>query len=253
MFISIILVQRRNFLKGLALAGQHPVILQFVSIDVDPIAHEAKRRLRLQSAGKHVALEMGAVTSIHFVGESVKLFEPASLLKESNSTPLNAGLIIFSHRPRNSIVERVRSQFLTTSFGSSALRTRAMSVNQLIQVCRDGGLWLPDRRQPVRRTAFPKFPPNACRGERCGVWGRTAPIKPVRFPPHQTLKSRKKSSPSPGSRSSYQAYSSDSAHELRRQSSQNAWGGFDCRINPKWESTVRSHPRPNLHTPAETP
>ena len=26
----------------------------------------------------------------------------------------------------------------------------------------------------------PKFPPNACRGERCGVWGRTAPIKPVR-------------------------------------------------------------------------
>ena len=26
-----------------------------------------------------------------------------------------------------------------------------------------------------------KFPPNACRGERCGVWGRTAPIKPVCF------------------------------------------------------------------------
>jgi hypothetical protein len=25
----------------------------------------------------------------------------------------------------------------------------------------------------------PKFPPNACRGERCGVWGRTAPIIPV--------------------------------------------------------------------------
>ena len=26
-----------------------------------------------------------------------------------------------------------------------------------------------------------RFPPNACRGERCGVWGRTAPIKPVRI------------------------------------------------------------------------
>ena len=25
------------------------------------------------------------------------------------------------------------------------------------------------------------FPPNACRGERCGAWGRTAPSKLVRF------------------------------------------------------------------------
>ena len=31
-----------------------------------------------------------------------------------------------------------------------------------------------------RRQASLLFPPNACRGERCGVWGRTAPIKPVR-------------------------------------------------------------------------
>jgi hypothetical protein len=23
-----------------------------------------------------------------------------------------------------------------------------------------------------------EFPPNACRGERCGVWGRIAPIRP---------------------------------------------------------------------------
>ena len=28
-----------------------------------------------------------------------------------------------------------------------------------------------------------KFPPNACRGERRGVWGRVAPIKPVRLGP----------------------------------------------------------------------
>jgi hypothetical protein len=33
----------------------------------------------------------------------------------------------------------------------------------------------------VRREApFLEFPPNACRGERCGDWGRTAPIKLVR-------------------------------------------------------------------------
>jgi hypothetical protein len=28
-----------------------------------------------------------------------------------------------------------------------------------------------------------EFPPNACRGERRGVWGRAAPIKPVRPAP----------------------------------------------------------------------
>jgi len=33
----------------------------------------------------------------------------------------------------------------------------------------------------VRRTAPSRSPPNACRGERCGAWGRTAPIKSVRF------------------------------------------------------------------------
>ncbi|MGB7791389.1 MAG: hypothetical protein WBL39_09260, partial [Terrimicrobiaceae bacterium] len=38
---------------------------------------------------------------------------------------------------------------------------------------------------PAARSApLQKFPPNACRGERCGVWGRTAPIKPVRSYPH---------------------------------------------------------------------
>jgi hypothetical protein len=35
------------------------------------------------------------------------------------------------------------------------------------------------------RSASPKFPPNACRGERCGAWGRTAPIKPVSARPLQ--------------------------------------------------------------------
>jgi hypothetical protein len=29
-----------------------------------------------------------------------------------------------------------------------------------------------------------KFPPNACRGERCGGWGRIAPINPVCFRSH---------------------------------------------------------------------
>ena len=29
-----------------------------------------------------------------------------------------------------------------------------------------------------------KFPPNAGRGERCGDWGRTAPINPGCIPPH---------------------------------------------------------------------
>jgi len=27
--------------------------------------------------------------------------------------------------------------------------------------------------------SFQEFPPNACRGERCGVWGRIAPINLV--------------------------------------------------------------------------
>jgi hypothetical protein len=27
--------------------------------------------------------------------------------------------------------------------------------------------------------AVKEFPLNACRGERCGVWGRRAPIRPV--------------------------------------------------------------------------
>jgi hypothetical protein len=42
---------------------------------------------------------------------------------------------------------------------------------------------------------FYKFPPNACRGERCGVWGRIAPIKPVRsssFCSHPEQRSAKK-------------------------------------------------------------
>ena len=43
--------------------------------------------------------------------ERVKLFTPASILKESNSTPLKCGLLIFSHIPRKSMVERLRSQF----------------------------------------------------------------------------------------------------------------------------------------------
>ena len=34
----------------------------------------------------------------------------------------------------------------------------------LLCFCRRRGLW---------------FPPNACRGERCGVWGRIAPIRLV--------------------------------------------------------------------------
>jgi len=34
-------------------------------------------------------------------------------------------------------------------------------------------------RFACRRQALLRFPPNACRGERCGVWGRTSPIKLV--------------------------------------------------------------------------
>jgi hypothetical protein len=38
----------------------------------------------------------------------------------------------------------------------------------------------PDLQTVLRgRQATYQFPLNACRGERCGVWGRTAHIKPV--------------------------------------------------------------------------
>ena len=47
---------------------------------------------------------------------------------------------------------------------------------------------LPSKNQPVPalfaqagRATPSKFPPNACRGERCGAWGRKAPIKPVLY------------------------------------------------------------------------
>ena len=42
------------------------------------------------------------------------------------------------------------------------------------------------------------FPPNACRGERCGVWGRIAPIKPVRpFHPFRFLRIQNCQMPKP--------------------------------------------------------
>src|SRR6476659_9070250 len=37
---------------------------------------------------------------------------------------------------------------------------------------------VPNRPSSVKER-IKKFPPNACRGERCGVWGRTAPSRPV--------------------------------------------------------------------------
>lgn len=76
-------------------------------------------------------ITMDNFSAIHLLGDKVKLLEPACSLKESNSTPLNAALLIFSHNPRYSTVERLRNQFLTTSLGSSGLRTRAMSVNEM--------------------------------------------------------------------------------------------------------------------------
>ncbi len=44
------------------------------------------------------------VDSIHFVGERVKAFRPASLLNPSNSRGLKHGLYKPSHIPKNSIV-----------------------------------------------------------------------------------------------------------------------------------------------------
>ena len=70
------------------------------------------------------------VASIHFCGERVKAFAPASFLKESNSTPLKFGLFNSSHKPKNSIVALERSQFFITSLGSS-LRYRAISVREI--------------------------------------------------------------------------------------------------------------------------
>ncbi len=32
---------------------------------------------------------------------------------------------------------------------------------------------------PWPKATHPNFSPNACRGERCGIWGRTTPIKSV--------------------------------------------------------------------------
>ena len=40
------------------------------------------------------------------------------------------------------------------------------------------------------KLAHSKFPPNACRGERSGVWGRTAPIRRS-FHPLKTSRSQK--------------------------------------------------------------
>jgi hypothetical protein len=58
--------------------------------------------------------------------------------------------------------------------------------------------WLKQSRwiaQPVStypargaKRACKSSPPNACRGEWCGVWGRIGSIKPVRFHPHILLK-----------------------------------------------------------------
>ncbi len=51
---------------------------------------------------------MAFVEVIHLLGVSVKLFEPASFLKASNSMPLKSGLCNSSHKPINSIVLRLR-------------------------------------------------------------------------------------------------------------------------------------------------
>src|SRR5574344_839398 len=71
------------------------------------------------------------VLEIHFCGERVKAFDPASCLKESNSTPLKSGLFNCSHNPRNSMVLLFRIQFLTTSLGSSGFLYRAISVKEI--------------------------------------------------------------------------------------------------------------------------
>jgi hypothetical protein len=42
-----------------------------------------------------------------------------------------------------------------------------------------------------------RFPPNASRGERCGVWGRIAPSKPVRFT-HSNRRNASKRTPKMG-------------------------------------------------------
>src|SRR5690606_11654482 len=66
--------------------------------------------------------------AIHFLGNKTKLLRPASFLNPSNSTDLKFGLCIVSHKPSNSMVLRLRSQFLMTSSALYGFLYLAISV-----------------------------------------------------------------------------------------------------------------------------
>ena len=61
------------------------------------------------------------VVFIHFCGERVKAFSPASFLNPSNSRGLKPGLYKVSQIPKYSIVLRLRIQLPITAVGSSLL------------------------------------------------------------------------------------------------------------------------------------
>ena len=71
------------------------------------------------------------VEVIHFCGDNVKEFSPASFLNPSNSRGLKFGLFIFSHKPRYSMVFLFRSQFAITPDASSGFLYFAMSVKEM--------------------------------------------------------------------------------------------------------------------------
>ena len=50
-------------------------------------------------------LAMAPVESIHFCGDNVNAFVPASALTASNSTRLNIGLFRDSHKPNITVVQ----------------------------------------------------------------------------------------------------------------------------------------------------
>ena len=90
------------------------VIIKFLIAYLGVTVHLGNLMLALRWPIAFVAL-------IHFFGDKVKAFSPASFLNPSNSRGLKFGLYKLSQIPRYSIVFRLRNQLPITEVGSSLL------------------------------------------------------------------------------------------------------------------------------------